>query len=192
MESCGAAGFSSAPGSGKHCHAGSQHGKQGDRWAQGGNGGCHQRDFQRWENIWGGLLGQGHGVMPLCVAGMHGKKGSPSSSYVFSGNRRMGERGSGREEGKCCSSPSPLPKETPASLLPPCPAWEEAERRSRLGTKGFMAAPTAQGKKSKGGRRSKDRCVPKTLPLQLFSTDAAACAAPLPLQQAPLPVTAGN
>lgn len=31
--------------------------------------------------------------------------------------------------------------ETTASLLLPCPAWEGAERRSRLGKKGFMATP---------------------------------------------------
>lgn len=62
-------------------------------------------------------LGRAAWAGTQCDASLcHWKKGSPSSSWVFSGNLRMGEKDSGREEGKCCSSLLALPKHR--SLLP--------------------------------------------------------------------------
>lgn len=80
-------------------------GKQRDRQAQGGSGGCDQRDFQGWENIFWGHAQAEAGCAALQTEGCTGRK-APRPPLVFSRTTEVCVRkAQGRQEEKPCSSP---------------------------------------------------------------------------------------
>lgn len=77
-------------------------------------------------------------------------------------------------------------REMPASLLPPCPAWEGAERRSRLGKKGFMASayllPQPRERKVKGKDQKTDVSLKPSIATFLGRCCNLCCTTPAPVR----------
>lgn len=114
-----------------------------NRQAQGGNGGCHQRDFQGWENtFWGCAWAEAQCEAPW-TEGCIGRKAPlppPMFSQMTEGCMRKGQEG--RKE-STAPLPSPPPKQR--HLLPSSfrvPPEKQQREEAGLGKKDLWPQPT--------------------------------------------------